>query len=262
MTLKCCGLAGHLRQIFLVELVWLSDFSLWPRRLETSVACLGLLFLLLGCQSGAAIPAPTYIGASLRAGVLQDSPGIPQARAYLQQIGVQNTFQHPMDQLQEQLETGNLDIVYGLPLTDGLLNTRLWSTRPIEVRAYRFYVAADHPKKLNRYTFYSSLRNQVKRIGYESQGIHAILTPLMLEQSDDRELYAPCGAMADCVVQLKAGSIDAVFADESSFAEIGSLDASYVAPSKVKHMQPFGFYINQRTMSPQEYSKVQAMLGR
>ncbi|RJG42772.1 transporter substrate-binding domain-containing protein [Motilimonas pumila] len=227
-------------------------------RVLISALCISLL-------AACAAPRPTEnsLLSSIKFGVLKDTRLNQWHRGMSDPAGTTLDIQYlDVINLHRQLTNGNIDVAVGIPVTDSILEQGYWSSEPLSVRTFTFYVRSDDPRKLHKYSFFNSFSKKLKRIGYVSTGESGIVNEAINTQSKMQEKLVACGAMAECYQALRNREIDSLFADEAmlkAYMAQNDLNTGVVA-SSFSHQQAFTLLVNQRTVSRDEFNKLNKML--
>lgn len=161
--------------------------------------------------------------------------------------------------LMESVKDGNVDILVGLPVTQVMLSNKLWSTDPVEVRQFDFFVRSNDARKLHEYLFLRDFIHGVKKIGYASLGEQGVVNRLVLKEINISDKFFPCGSLSKCLSMLANEQIDSLFADEKLLKkhQLRSKPITLtLSAAGFGYKQSFSFLVNQRSLSEQDFDRL------
>lgn len=225
--------------------------------------CFFVVMLATGCATHTK-PYSSRLVESVNIGVLQDTRVNNWQRILKGQEVRANSVQVLNAQaLHEQLEAGNIDLAIGLPHSGAAQQLRLWQTRPIMQRDFKFIARKDDPLKLKNYLFLGSFVNRAKSIGFVSEGESGAVNQMIVSQLPGATAFNGCGSLQSCMKALDSGSINALFVDNLQFKRKAQrLTTSDYLLCRLTHKQDFAVMVNQRTLSDSEFQQIDSLIKR
>ena len=160
----------------------------------------------------------------------------------------------PVEQLQKQLNEGELDVAVGLLVKGHSYDHEAHTQSQIKPVLFQYFIAQQNAH-LSRFTTESTLIKHVKAIGFVSDGANAALNRAAVALHNQSYLFVPCGNADACKTALQAREIDllysAITADEDIYNTL-TLTQDTVLAVPLKTELSAIFYINPRSLSDRE----------